>query len=204
MTMTGKLIILFSLALFICMTSVNLAAETDSPQKTVELLLNNIKNIYNGDQLTPEQTKSNDKLSAQAIKTLDLLVVSRKSLGKHWKKLSPEEQKIFLKLLKELFVHIAFTNSSKFFKDLEMSYGKTKLTKNNAVVPLNVVHDVEGEVYINFVLTKKENVWFVVDVILDDISMRNNLKSQFYKILKKEKYQDLVQRMQKKLKEVRG
>jgi ABC-type transporter MlaC component len=44
----------------------------------------------------------------------------------------------------------------------------------------------------------------VVDVVLDDVSMRNNLKSQFYKILKKEKYQELVQRMQKKLKEAKG
>ena len=53
-------------------------------------------------------------------------------------------------------------------------------------------------------LVKKGSAWLVVDVILDEVSMRNNLKSQFYKILKKENYQDLVQRLQKKLKEAEG
>ena len=85
-----------------------------------------------------------------------------------------------------------------------MSYGETKLAKNKAVVPLNVVHDKEGEIFIDFVLAKKGSTWLVVDVILDEVSMRNNLKSQFYKILKKENYQDLVQRLQKKLKEAKG
>jgi len=40
-----------------------------------------------------------------------------------------------------------------------------------------------------------------VDVILDGVSMRNNLRSQFYKILKKNDFEELVRRMGKKLKE---
>ena len=204
MTIARKIIFLYSLALFFCMAAVSLAAATDAPQKAVKQLLDNIKKMENGDQLTPAQAKANDKMSAQAIKTLDLQALGRKTLGKYWKKRTAAEQKKFLSLLKGLFVHIAFINSSKFFKDLEMSYGKTKLTKNKAVVPLNVVHDEEGEVYIDFVLAKKGSAWLVIDVILDEVSMRNNLKSQFYKILKKENYQDLVQRLQKKLKEAEG
>ena len=204
MTIARKTIFLYSLALFFCIASVSLAAETDAPQKAVKQLLDNIKNLENGYQLTPAQAKANDKMSAQAIKTLDLQALGRKTLGKYWKKRTAEEQKKFLALLKGLFVHIAFINTSKFFKDLEMSYGTTKLTKNKAVVPLNVVHDEEGEVFIDFVLVKKGSAWLVVDVILDEVSMRNNLKSQFYKILKKENYQDLVQRLQKKLKETKG
>jgi len=40
-----------------------------------------------------------------------------------------------------------------------------------------------------------------VDVDLDEVSMRNNLRSQFYKIINKNDYQDLVRRMEEKLKE---
>jgi len=43
----------------------------------------------------------------------------------------------------------------------------------------------------------------VVDVILDGVSMRNNLRSQFYKILKKNDFSELIRRMEKKLKEVK-
>ena len=202
--MARKTIFLISLTLIILMTTLSWAAETGSPQDAVKMLLGNISKIENGDKLTEAQAKSNDEISSKALQLLDLQVVSQKTLGKYWKKRTPEEQKNFLSLLEGLFVHIAFTNTSKFFKDLEMSYGETKLTKTKAVVPLKVIHDEEGEVFIDFVLTKKESNWLVVDVVLDDVSMRNNLKSQFYKILKKEKYQELVQRMQKKLKEAKG
>jgi len=204
MAMARKTIFLISLIFIILITTWSWATETGSPQDAVKMLLSNIQKIENGDKLTKAQAKSNDETSSKALKLLDVQVVSQKSLGKYWKKRTPEEQKEFLSLLEGLFVHIAFTNSSKFFKDLEMSYGETKLTKTKAIVPLKVVHDEEGEIFIDFVLTKKDKLWLVVDVVLDDVSMRNNLKSQFYKILKKEKYQELVQRMQKKLKEAKG
>ena len=69
------------------------------------------------------------------------------------------------------------------------------------VVPLTVVHEKEGELDIVFSLKQTEADWQVVDVILDGVSMRNNLRSQFYKILKKNDFKDLVRRMEKKLKE---
>ena len=70
------------------------------------------------------------------------------------------------------------------------------------VVPLTVVHEKEGEVDIDFRMKQSEEGWQVVDVILDGVSMRNNLRSQFYKILKKKDFKDLVRRMEKKLKEM--
>ena len=72
------------------------------------------------------------------------------------------------------------------------------------VVPLTVVHEKEGEVDIDFRMKKSADDWLVVDVILDGVSMRNNLRSQFYKILKKNDFKELVRRMQKKLKEAQS
>ena len=72
------------------------------------------------------------------------------------------------------------------------------------VVPLTVVHEKEGEVDIDFRMKKDSENWRVVDVILDGVSMRNNLRSQFYKILKKNDFKELVRRMQKKLKEAQN
>ena len=68
------------------------------------------------------------------------------------------------------------------------------------VVPLTVMHKKEGEIDIDFWLKQSSYHWLVVDVILDGISMRNNLRSQFYKILKKNDFDELVRRMEKKLK----
>jgi ABC-type transporter MlaC component len=69
------------------------------------------------------------------------------------------------------------------------------------LIPLTVIHEKEGEVDIDFRMKQSAENWQVVDVILDGVSMRNNLRSQFYKILKKKDFKDLVRRMEKKLKE---
>jgi ABC-type transporter MlaC component len=80
-----------------------------------------------------------------------------------------------------------------------MVYGKIKDGKNPAVVPLTVIHEKEGEVGIDFHLVQKGDKWQVVDVILDGVSMRNNLRSQFYKVIAKNNFDELMRKMNKKL-----
>ena len=40
----------------------------------------------------------------------------------------------------------------------------------------------------------------MVDVILDGVSMRNNLRSKFYKVIAKKGFNELIRKMEKKLK----
>lgn len=176
------------------------AAEDLSPQGTVKSLLDAIKNIKAGDNPSAEQKEINRGYSNAAISLMDMNGVSRKSLGKHWKNRTPEEQREFVTVLGDLFRKIAFPNSAKFFSDLKMIYGNSEIKKNRARVPLTVVHKDEGEIVIDFVLHKAANKWLIIEVILDDVSMRNNLRSQFYKVIKKNSYRELVRRMVKKLK----
>lgn len=170
-----------------------------SPQENVKALLGIIGKIKTGDDLSAELKESNRKNCGQAIVYLDLKDVSRQTLGKYWKDRSPKEQEDFVSLLGELFKKIAFPNSAKFFADLKMTYGETKINKDQAVVPVKVHHQSEGEISIDFKLLLGEGKWRIYDVILDDVSMRNNLKSQFHKILEKEEYSGLVNRMKEKI-----
>ena len=101
--------------------------------------------------------------------------------------------------MSQLFKKIAFPNSAKFFADLKSSYGETKIDRNQAVVPLKVLHKNEGEISIDFKLQISDGKWRVYDVILDEVSMRNNLKSQFYKVLEKDDFSELVRRIREKI-----
>jgi len=48
-------------------------------------------------------------------------------------------------------------------------------------------------------LQKYGDQWQVVDVDLDEISMRNNMRSQLYKVISKNNYQELVRRIKEKI-----
>ncbi len=192
---TISLLVLSIMLFFPCVV----VAQDPSPQESVKKLLDAISNIKAGDSVSPEQKEINRKFSDQAIVYLDLKDVSRQTLGKYWKERSQKEQEDFVTLLSQLFKRIAFPNSAKFFADLKSSYGQTQMDKNTAVVPLKVLHKNEGEISIDFKLQMSDGKWRVYDVLLDEVSMRNNLKSQFYKVLEKDDFQELVRRMKEKI-----
>ena len=174
-------------------------AKEASPRNTVEILLNSITNLKTGKPLTPEEVKENDILSYRALALLNIREISRKALGKYWKKRSLTEQKVFIDLLRRMFIKEAFPNSGKFFSALKLIYSQTTIKESKANVPLTVVHEKEGEINIEFHLQKNRDQWQVVDVDLDEISMRNNMRSQLYKVISKNNYQELVRRIKKKL-----
>ena len=169
------------------------------PRNTVEILLNSITKLKTGEPLTSEEVKENDSLSYRALALLNIREISRKALGKYWKKRSLTEQKVFIGLLSRMFIKEAFPNSGKFFSALTLSYGPSTINESKAKVPLTVVHEREGEINIDFHLQKYRDQWQVVDVDLDEISMRNNMRSQLYKVISKNNYQELVRRIKEKL-----
>ena len=174
-------------------------AKEASPRNTVEILLNSITNLKTGKPLTPEEVKENDILSYRALALLNIREISRKALGKYWKKRSLTEQKIFIDLLSRMFIKEAFPSSGKFFSALKLIYGQPTINESKANVPLTVVHEKEGEINIDFHLQKYRDQWQVVDVDLDGVSMRNNMRSQLYKVISKNNYQELVRRIKEKI-----
>lgn len=189
---------ILSTVLIIAFIASPLWAETRDPQASVKQLLGEIRQIK-ADVSGPEEEADNQKHSQSALGLLNVAEISKKALGKHWAKRSDPEREKFKTLLGDLFVHVAFPSSAKFFAGLDIVYGKTKEKKKVVVVPLTVIHEKEGEVDIDFHLTLAGDKWQVVDVILDGISMRNNLRSQFYKVIKKKNFDELIRKMDKKV-----
>ncbi len=175
-----------------------------SPEKCVQELLATIQKIKSGDKLSVEEKKANSVRSEKALKYLNITTISQKTLGKYWEKLTDEEKSRFSKLLGQLFIYVAFPNSGKFFTDLDLVFAESKIEETGAFVPMSVVHKNEGQIEIDFFLQQNSTDWKVVDVKMDGVSMRNNLRSQFYRIMDKENFAELVRRMEKKLKEAKA
>lgn len=179
-------------------------ASKRSPQQCIEELLGTIQEIKGGDKLSAEQKKANNARSAKALNYLNIKEISQRTLGKYWSKRTDEEKARFSKILGELFLYVAFPNSGKFFSGLNLIFSESEIEKAKAFVPMTVVHKNEGEIEIDFFLQQNSDHWKVVDVHMDGVSMRNNLRSQFYKIMAKENFEELVRRMEKKLNEVKA
>ena len=174
-------------------------ANESSPQHIVERLLSSISKLKTGTSLSLKELEKNKYLSSSAVTLLNLEEVSEKSLGKYWGIRTSVEKSRFHDLLEKMFIKEAFPSSGKFFSKLKLVYGKTVIKKLQASVPVTVIHEKEGEISINFHLKNNDNRWQIVDVDLDEISMRNNIRSQFYKIIAKNGFQEVIRRMEEKI-----
>ncbi len=172
-----------------------------SPEQTVKELLSSINKIKEGKTLSKEQIEINRVSSQKALGLMDLEKVSQKTLGKYWKERTSEEQKSFVSLLSQVFVKIAFPSSAQFFVNLKIKFLSGEINGEKALVPVSITSPDQGEIDIDFSLHSNKGNWLITDVILDGVSMRNNLRSQFKKVIRSKGYPELIERMKKKINE---
>jgi phospholipid transport system substrate-binding protein len=180
-----------------------MAADTESPQQLVQRLIQAISSMkppQNGQVMEADRAKN--AAAAQAANTiLDVSEVSKWTLGKHWEKLSPAEQQEFVALLEQLFAKVAYPKSAEFFGELNITMAGERITGQGAVVRTTVRHPKEGLVAIDYRLIQSNGGWRVRDIILDDVSLATNLRTQFNKIITEHSYAELLRRMREKLTE---
>jgi phospholipid transport system substrate-binding protein len=130
----------------------------------------------------------------------DYQELSRRTLGREWKKFKPDQQKEFVSLFEELLQNIyadrilAYTSEKiEFGKETELKKGRVEvesyiITKDNKKVPLF------------YRMTNKSGQWRVYDVVIEGVSMVKNYRGQFRQILSKKKPEDLLQTLREKVK----
>lgn len=193
---------IFSLfAFFLLVPNISYADEK-KPTDTVRELLGAISLIKDESliKLTPDEKKNNEKLIKKANSLIHISILGPKTLGSYWKKKTSEEKKTFLSLLTSLFEKVAYPKSGKFFIDLKITYNNETVKKGKAEVRTSMEHEDEGLIEIDYKLHKVNGNWLIYDVILDEVSLSTNLKTKFQQLIQKESFDELINRMTKRLK----
>jgi phospholipid transport system substrate-binding protein len=195
--------ILFLICLLLLPGYSSIAAVEETPPKVVvEKLLEKIKAIKEEDNsITKEEATQNEKFKAEANSLVDIHGLSQWSLGEYWEKRSKEEKKYFEELFGRIFKNVAYPKSGKFFRELEMAFDGEKIKGQNASISTTITHKKEGEIEIEYILRSVNGKWLINDVIMDGVSLGRNLKNKFLRIIKDDSYENLVQKLEKKLAE---
>jgi phospholipid transport system substrate-binding protein len=192
------------LALVLVLAHASAARADDvGPRATVERLIDAVRSYKEGKPATLSSTDqaNNARAAKMANSSLAIKEVSKTALGPQWEKLSAAQQGDFIKLVTDLFERIAYPKSSSFFGDLQVEFKSEKTTGDNSVVTTNVRHPKEGLVGIEYRLQRTAGGWVIHDILLDEVSLATDLRSQIQKVLHEESYARLIERMREKLKD---
>ncbi len=152
--------------------------------------------------LLKQASSSNDKKVASLFdEMLDYQTLAEGSLGSEWAARSDAEKAEFSDLLKQL-VRKSYEKNLKKTLAYNVEYvsesakGSAVLVKTRAVSKTDAR---EEPVEVSYVLAEKSGAWRVQDIITEDVSLVSSYRSQFTKIVKKDGFPKLIQKMKDKI-----
>jgi len=180
------------------------------PMESIKELDKTIETYKSGPNLSREDEEANKKLKERVIRgTFDLFELCRLSLDKHWNEIDESQRKYFANLMTRLLERKAIFSKEQVKgngKAYNVSYNKETYLddeKKSALVATKInVPSEKVDLTINYKLLSTVNGWKIFDVIVDDASLVENYKFQFDTIITKYGYQELINRMEKKLSEM--
>jgi len=128
----------------------------------------------------------------------DLQEMARRSLASHWAKRSVEQQKDFVELFGDLFVESYTMLVVDHLGDQQVTYISEKIDKRDAIVNTKFLSKRNEPTFVDFALLRRGNAWVPYDVVIDEVSIVGNYRTQFDKVIRDKSYEDLVKKMRLK------
>ena len=127
----------------------------------------------------------------------DFNEMAKRSLGTEWKKRSPEEKKEFVQLFTSLLEN-AYLDKIESYNGEKVQYLNERQDKDFSEVNTKVFGNRGEEFSLDYRLHNINGDWKVFDVVIENISLVNNYRAQFRRVLARSSFGELVQTMKQK------
>ena len=169
-----------------------------SPTQAIKKTTDAIFAILEDPNLAPPEKTAERRAHMRDIVAarFDYGTMARRTLAAHWKERSVEERREFTALLSRLLVN-SYITIIESRTDEQVSYLSEEIKKDFAQVKTEIVAK-SGTIPVDYRMRKKAGKWQTYDVIIEGVSLVNNFRRQFDRIIRLESYTILTDRLKKK------
>ena len=157
-------------------------------------------------KITQDEALKNDKqarrvaLRKTIAKRFNYRQMVRRSLAKNWDARSDQERQEFIALFKSLLEN-SYANKLEAYQDEKINYVDEIVKGKYALVKTEVVRK-SSTIGVDYKLIQENGNWKVYDFVIEGVSMIRNYRSQFTKIIRRDSYEVLVQKLTDKINEI--
>ena len=190
--------VILTLAILLVIPLQGLAA---TPKETVETGVNKVLKTL-GDPAFKAKPKDQQiaTIGAEIDHVFDFKELSRRTLGKQWKKMSAGQRTEFVELFKELLQGV-YADRLLAYSDQKVIFDKEIILKKGRAEVQSYLQTSDGKkIPLFYRLTDKSGSWKVYDVIIEGVSMVKNYRTQFRQILAKDSPDKLLEILRDKVK----
>ncbi len=170
------------------------AIEAEKIKPTMRENIDRALELLKKEQLDTKQQAT--KIYAMFDGMFDYSLMARLSLGKHWSRLTPEQQEIFTekfvaKLKKSYMDELSSYSGEKIeLKDMEQN--KSRLHLLTHIVAENDVYEITYKFY-----RAGENDWYIYDIDILGVSIVQTYRNQFSGLLEEDSFDKLLALLEK-------
>ena len=128
----------------------------------------------------------------------DFREMAKRSLGIHWRDLTPQERQEFVPLFKD-FLNKIYVGKLGLYNGGKVLFTGETVGTNYAEVDTQVGARNGDQVPVVYMLKRMGGDWKVYDVVVDNVSIDNNYRSQFDRVISSSSYQELVKRIKQRV-----
>ena len=193
---TGKAEKIIALAFFLLIgfpASSRAGIPADQLRQTAEkvLLILQDSRLKSLDQQQARREQLRQVISAR----FDFTEMAKRALGMHWQQRGAEEQLRFVELFTDLLAR-SYADQLESFNGEKIVYGRESQENDYAEVDTKIVGKKGEEFAVNYRLRAVDRDWKVYDVVIENISLVNNYRSQFDRLLAKSSFEELLRKLQ--------
>lgn len=140
-----------------------------------------------------------EKIWEVVRKLFDLEGLGRRTLGRNWKKFTPEERKEFTDVFSELLGTVYIDRIPAEYKDEKVAYlAQEMVTDRKALVKTKILRQ-GADIPVSYSMWLRKGAWRVYDVKIEGVSLVKNYRAQFKEILLNKPPSSLIERIKKKV-----
>ncbi|RMG18887.1 MAG: ABC transporter substrate-binding protein [Deltaproteobacteria bacterium] len=143
----------------------------------------------------PEEWRPKLRKAVNAF--IDFAELARRALGSHWQKRSTAEQERFQATMKAL-IESAYLSRVTERAEYQVEYLGAEGTKNGEVRVKTVLRARDAEIPVEYLLYRKDGRWLVYDIVTDGLSLLENYRTQFNRLIKRKGFEGLIETLERK------
>ena len=187
----------------VCLVAAVTPGYAGTPTDSMKITIDEVLRIVREDELKqPSKVDERRQMLERVVEArFDYQEMSRRALGAPWNALSDKEKQEFVTLFQTLLTN-SYADKIETYSGEGVQYLNERTEKEYAEVRTKVLSG-KTEIPLDYRLMNKANDWRVYDVVVDGVSLVNNYRGQFTKIIRSSSYADLVEQLRKKSEKIK-
>jgi len=197
--MTARTFIIFAslVAAALVFAATSIAGEpTEVVKDTSGRIINILQDPNYSNGKSEEERRK--KIREAVFEVFDFREMAMRTLARNWRDRTAKEKDEFTELFSDLLER-SYINRIEGYSGEKIMYDSEEIDDDYAEVKTRFVTDRREEYHADYKLIKKDGKWKVYDIVLENVSLVNNYRSQFNKIINSSSYEELVKKMTTKL-----